>query len=91
MYDITSGNNEKLFEIEKRSGKIKVYKSLVSDVDKVVTLFVSANDNGGLVPNHKSVNSAKILVYIIGDDKIGIISIGSSANYLHQQVAELER
>eukprot|EP00794_Sanderia_malayensis_P016681 gene16681-18374_t len=89
-YRITSGNKQNLFKIEATSGKIKVYKPLVSDYDKEIKMFVSASDNQGIVPTHESINSAKVIIYIISDAKVGVINIVTSPMYLYGHIREVE-
>lgn len=91
IYQIASGNEEQLVKIEKQSGFIRVYKSLVGDAGKTITLSVTANDNNGLAFSNKATNNAIVRIHIIGDEQTGIVSMGTSADYLHENIVIITR
>ena len=80
-----------MVKIEKQSGFIRVYKSLVGDAGKTITLSVTANDNNGLALSNKAINNAIVRIYIIGDEQTGIVTMGTSADYLHENLMVITR
>ena len=90
-YSIESGNKNGLFHLDKQSGFVTVYKSLMGDAGNVSKMIIIAKDNNGIVPSNPSTNKATLDVYIIGDDQTGIVLIETTAEYLHSHLYFLER
>ena len=90
-YSIQSGNQNGLFHLDKFSGIVTVYKSLMGDAGNEAIMLISASDNNGAPPSNPSVNTATLHIYVIGDVQTGILSIEAAAHYIYSHVHEYER
>ena len=90
-YSIKSGNQNGLFHLDKFSGIVTVYKSLMGDAGKKTKMIISANDNNGAPPSNPSVNTAVLHIYVIGDAQTGLLSIEAAAHYIYSHIYEYER
>ena len=90
-YKIESGNDNGLFHLDRQSGIVTVYKSLMGDAGNVTKISISAVDNNGAIPSNPSTNKAILHIYVIGNEQTGIVSIETTVVYLYGQLQFIER
>ncbi|XP_057298437.1 protocadherin Fat 4-like isoform X3 [Hydractinia symbiolongicarpus] len=90
LYNITSGNEDRLFTINGRTGEIKTTFRLMH-IQKMRTLKIIAHDNHGRPPSMKSTNQLSINVLVFDNDALGSFTTTAKPGYIYEHIGELER
>lgn len=88
---IESGNKNGLYHLDRKTGIVTVYKSLIGDAGNVTKLRIIAYDNNGIAPSNPSINKAMLHIYVIGDEQTGIVLIQTISAYLYSNIPLFER